>query len=84
MLSGKAVIIASPYIPKWEIGFRAVRVRCYGDLARIEVDRGDRNKLFNEDILDAISHKLKEFGFKYITLDMEGYRTGSFNAAIGK
>lgn len=60
-------------------GFRAIRVRCHNDLARLEVDKQDRSKLFDEKILDEISGKLKEFGFKYVTLDLEGYRVGSFD-----
>jgi len=63
-------------------GFRAVRVRCHGNMARIEVAKKDRIKLFDEEILDEISGKLKEFGFKYVTLDLEGYRVGSFNETM--
>lgn len=70
-----------------DIGFRAIRVRCHGSIARIEVDRNDRSRLFDENLLDQISAKLKEFGFKYVSLDLEGYRTGSLNetlaAAVG-
>lgn len=66
------------------IGFRAVRVRCHGDLARVEVARHDRSKLFDEDLLDTIAHKIKECGFKYVTLDLQGYRVGSFNETIMK
>lgn len=64
------------------IGFRAVRVRCHNDLARIEVNKDDRNRLFSEELLDTISTKLKEFGFKYVTIDTQGYRVGSFNETI--
>ncbi len=66
------------------IGFRAVRVRCHGNLARIEVNKEDRVKLFDETMLDNISSKLKEIGFKYITMDLEGYRIGSFNETMTK
>lgn len=66
------------------IGFRAVRVRCHGDLARIEVSRNDRSKLFDEELLDTIAKNIKECGFKYVTLDMQGYRIGSFNETIVK
>jgi uncharacterized protein len=66
------------------IGFRAVRVRCHGDLARVEVNKNDRNKLFNEELLDTIHNKIKECGFKYVTLDMQGYRVGSFNETMVK
>ncbi len=64
------------------IGFRAIRVRCHGDLARVEVARTDRKKLFNEELLDTISSKIKECGFKYVTLDLQGYRVGSFNETM--
>jgi pyridinium-3,5-biscarboxylic acid mononucleotide sulfurtransferase len=66
------------------IGFKAVRVRCHGDLARVEVAKSDRSKLFNEELLDTIAKKIKECGFKYVTLDMQGYRVGSFNETIIK
>ncbi|WP_459476320.1 ATP-dependent sacrificial sulfur transferase LarE [Clostridium saccharoperbutylacetonicum] len=66
------------------IGFRAVRVRCHGDLARIEVSKDDRSKLFNEELLDTIAEKIKECGFKYVSLDLQGYRVGSFNETIAK
>lgn len=66
------------------IGFRAIRVRCHGDLARVEVDRNDRSKLFDEELLDTIASKIKECGFKYVTLDLQGYRVGSFNETITK
>jgi len=65
-----------------ELGFRAIRVRCHDNLARIEVESKDRCKLFDEKILDQISSKLKEFGFRYITLDLEGYRVGSLNETM--
>lgn len=65
-----------------ERGFRSVRVRCHDDLARIEVDKNDTSKLFNKLLLEEISVQLKGFGFKYVTLDLEGYKKGSFNAAI--
>ncbi|MBC8080445.1 MAG: ATP-dependent sacrificial sulfur transferase LarE [Gorillibacterium sp.] len=65
-----------------DIGFRAIRVRCHGNLARIEVDRKDRSRLFDEALLDRISAKFKDFGFKYVSMDMEGYRTGSLNETI--
>ncbi|HEX3012032.1 MAG TPA: hypothetical protein VHQ70_08355, partial [Syntrophomonadaceae bacterium] len=64
-------------------GFKAVRVRCHDNLARIEVDQNDIDKLFNKVLLEEISGQLKEFGFKYVTLDLEGYRVGSFNETIG-
>lgn len=64
-------------------GFRAIRVRCHDELARIEVPKPDRSKLFDEGLLDEIAAKFKEFGFRYVAFDLEGYRVGSFNASIG-
>lgn len=63
-------------------GFLAVRVRKHGELARIEVSKDDREKLLNESLLDDIAESLRAIGFKYITIDAEGYRTGSFNPKI--
>ncbi|MDF2503280.1 ATP-dependent sacrificial sulfur transferase LarE [Clostridium sp.] len=71
---------AEKYMMK--IGFRAVRVRCHRNLARVEVDRKDRSRLFDEKLMDDISNKLKEIGFKYVTLDMQGYRLGSLNEVM--
>jgi uncharacterized protein len=65
-------------------GFRAIRVRCHENLARIEVDKEDQKKLFDEKILKEISNKFKEFGFKYVTLDLDGYRVGSFDETMLK
>jgi uncharacterized protein len=65
-------------------GFRAVRVRCHGDLARIEVPSGDLKSFFDAELLNEITSKIKETGFKYVALDMQGYRTGSLNEGIEK
>ncbi len=64
------------------LGFREVRVRSHGDLARIEVNRDKIEKLFDQKLLDKISNKLKELGFKYVTMDLCGYRVGSLNETI--
>jgi len=63
-------------------GFRAIRVRAHGDLARIEVARSDRSKLFNEKLLDEISEELKSYGFRYVTFEASGYMMGSLNKQI--
>ncbi|MEE9914031.1 MAG: ATP-dependent sacrificial sulfur transferase LarE [Deltaproteobacteria bacterium] len=63
-------------------GFRTVRVRCHGELARIEVAVADRIKLLCEPLASEITQTLKSFGFKFVTLDIQGYRMGSFNETI--
>lgn len=66
------------------LGFKAVRVRCHGDLARIEVDRQDRKKLFDEALLDSIAETIKSYGFMYVAIEASGYRMGSLNSQIGQ
>lgn len=66
------------------LGFRQVRVRHHGDIARIEVAKEEREKFFNLKTLDLIGEKLKEIGFTYVTMDLLGYRTGSMNETIKK
>lgn len=63
-----------------DLGFKQVRVRIHHDIARIEVLPKDFKKLM--DNRESIVHKLKEFGFAYITLDLLGYRTGSMNETL--
>lgn len=58
-------------------GVKQIRVRNHNGLARIEVGRNERNLLFNAELLDKIAIELKKLGFKYVTFDLEGYRTGS-------
>lgn len=65
-------------------GFRQVRVRHHGELARIEVAVEERNKFFNEEIMDKVDQRFKLLGFKYVSLDLKGYRTGSMNEVLSK
>ena len=64
-------------------GARQVRVRDHGDIARIEVGRGERRLLFSEGLMDELARRLKELGWRYVTLDLEGYRSGSMDWAAG-
>ena len=63
-------------------GVRQLRVRDHNGLARIEVGEDERALFFNVRIIDKIAEGLKRLGFKFVTLDLEGYRTGSMLAAI--
>ncbi|MFZ3373161.1 MAG: ATP-dependent sacrificial sulfur transferase LarE [Desulfitobacteriaceae bacterium] len=65
-----------------DLGFRQVRVRHHGDVARIEVSVNERKKFFDEELMDKVQAELKEIGFTYIALDLEGYRVGSMNETI--
>ena len=64
------------------MGFRQVRVRHYDEMARIEVSKEEIKKIFNNGTSEKISKRLKEIGFKYVTVDLEGYRTGSMNLTL--
>ncbi len=64
------------------VGVKVLRVRSHGDLARIEVGKEEREKIFSIEILDKIVEKLKELGFKYCTIDAEGYRTGAMDEVL--
>jgi len=65
-----------------DLGFQQVRVRHHGEIARIEVSPDEREKIFNVELMNKISAKLKKIGFKYVTLDLSGYRTGSMNEVL--
>ena len=63
-----------------EAGFEVVRVRHHGDVARIEVPPGDRARLLAAG--EEIVPRLKALGFVWVSLDLEGYRSGSMNEAL--
>jgi len=66
-----------------EIGFRQLRVRCHGNTARIELDKDeDLSRLLEGATRERVVAELKELGFVYVTLDLEGYRTGSMNEIL--
>lgn len=67
-----------------DLGFRQVRVRHHGDLARIEVGSDERGRFFTENLMERVYRELKKIGFTYVTLDLKGYRTGSMNEVISK
>lgn len=67
-----------------DLGYREIRVRCHGDVARIEMPKNKIRELINEPDSNKIADRLKEFGFKYVTVDLQGYVMGSFNKEILK
>lgn len=62
-----------------DLGYRQVRVRHHGDVARIELPPEDIPRFIGEELAAPIASRLRELGFRYTTLDLEGYRTGSLN-----
>ena len=65
-----------------ELRFKEFRVRYHGDLARIEVAANEFDRLFEKETRAAIIEKFKEVGFSYVSLDLQGYRTGSLNEVL--
>jgi pyridinium-3,5-biscarboxylic acid mononucleotide sulfurtransferase len=65
-----------------ELGFRQVRVRDHRSLARIELVTDDLNRLATPFLRDTIVEACKKAGYTYVTLDLQGYRTGSLNEIL--
>jgi len=64
-------------------GLRTVRVRYHrGDLARLEVPANAIARLAEPVLREQLATELKRLGFKYVTLDLEGFRSGSQNEAL--
>lgn len=65
------------------LGVRELRVRHEAhDLARIEISANELARLIDPDVRDIITSKLRNLGFKFVTLDLEGFRSGSMNTAL--
>ena len=63
-------------------GFKQFRVRIHDTIARIEILPSEFEKIMQSDIRQDIVQKFKGYGFKYVSLDLQGYRTGSMNETI--
>ena len=64
------------------LGFRVCRVRHHGELARVELGRGEMARAIDPDVAAAIVRELKGAGYKYVSLDLQGYRSGSLNEVL--
>ena len=65
-----------------EMGFRVCRVRYHDAMARIEVALQDIPRLFAPEVKDEIVRRFRKAGFSTVTVDLQGYRTGSLNEAL--
>ena len=65
-------------------GFRICRVRHHGDVGRIEIPVDDHPRLFEPGVWPAVIRGVKDAGFRYVALDLEGFRTGRFNETLGE
>lgn len=64
------------------LGFTHLRVRHHGKLARIELARDELPRALSLELFDVISAEVRALGFQYVTLDLEGFRSGSMNALL--
>jgi uncharacterized protein len=64
------------------LGFRQFRVRYHGELVRIEVARDEMERALNSEMAGRFTALFKALGFKYVTLDLEGYRQGAMNEVL--
>ena len=65
-----------------ELGFYQTRVRHHGDIARIEIAREELERALHLDVFAMLSCEFKKIGFKFVTLDLDGYRTGALNELL--
>ena len=65
------------------LGFKQVRVRHYQNLARIEILQDEMGRLMEGALREKVVSRLKGIGYKYVTLDLQGFRSGSMNEVLG-
>jgi len=66
----------------FSLGFKQVRVRHYQNLARIEIYQEEMERLMESSMRGKVVNRLKSIGYKYVTLDLQGFRSGSMNEVL--
>ena len=67
-----------------ELGFREFRVRHHDELVRLEVAPAELEKALRREVADELARRFRALGFRYVTLDLHGYRTGAMNEVLKK
>jgi uncharacterized protein len=65
-----------------ELGFREFRVRHHDQLVRIEVAPNELDRALRREMTDELARRFRDLGFKYVTLDLHGYRSGAMNEVL--
>ena len=65
-----------------ELGFREFRVRHHEELVRLEVAPAELDKALRREVADELARRFRALGFRYVTLDLHGYRTGAMNEVL--
>jgi len=64
------------------LGFSQTRVRHHGDIARIEIAREEMSKALDIDVFDRLSSEFRKIGFRFVAIDVDGYRAGALNSIL--
>jgi uncharacterized protein len=64
------------------LGFSQTRVRHHGEMARIEIAREEMPKALSVELFDQLSREFKKIGFRFVAIDVDGYRTGALNEVL--
>jgi pyridinium-3,5-biscarboxylic acid mononucleotide sulfurtransferase len=67
-----------------DMGFREFRVRHHGELVRLEVAPTELDQALKREVADELARRFRALGFRYVTLDLHGYRTGAMNEVLKK
>ena len=65
-----------------ELGFREFRVRHHDELVRLEVAPAELDRALRREVADELARRFRALGFRYVTLDLHGYRTGAMNEIL--
>ena len=65
-----------------EFGFREFRVRHHDTLVRLEISPAEMDRVLQKEMIDQLAARFRELGFKYVTLDLHGFRSGSMNETL--
>ena len=65
-----------------ELGFREFRVRHHDQLVRLEISPTEMDRVLRKELIEELAKKFRELGFKYVTLDLQGFRSGSMNEVL--
>ena len=65
-----------------ELGFREFRVRHHDNLVRVEVAPAELDQALRREVVDELARRFRGLGFKYVTLDLHGYRSGAMNEVL--
>jgi pyridinium-3,5-biscarboxylic acid mononucleotide sulfurtransferase len=64
------------------LGFRVARVRYHGDVARLELERSEMMRVFEPEIRDVVDREFRKIGFRFVAVDLKGFRSGSLNEGV--